>query len=397
MALTNNKRKNQKEGLKPGGKQHWVITIGSRQNRVEYPVCCTELEAREMEHNLKLKAVAGRVDQKKITEVRAGAPMSKYVVEFLRCYGDEVRPSTLHVVTREFDHTLLPELGEIPLDAITTPVLLDLREKLLDKGLKKNTINKKFAYIGSLLKWAKKTGKILSMPCEIPYFPAKATTPPVQTPLTREQVNSLLPHIHPRFVLPFLAMADMGLRVHEALKLERRDVDLANGQLIIEGKGGKVRRIAYTTDRFWSAATAAYKAVETGPFVINPRTGAMYTQMKRPLESAAKKAGIGRHVNHHLLRKSFAAWLATEGVNPYALQKIMGHDDIETTMKIYTNIGLDFTADHIRGLRGQLNQTSENTEKKPAKTARVKKVVNTDTYSNEQKPSRTVRFLKRVK
>ena len=42
---------------------------------------------------------------------------------------------------------------------------------------------------------------------------------------------------------------------------------------------------------------------------------------------------------------------AENGMNPHALQRILGHSSIETTNKIYTNVSRDFVGDEARRLR----------------------------------------------
>ena len=43
----------------------------------------------------------------------------------------------------------------------------------------------------------------------------------------------------------------------------------------------------------------------------------------------------------HTYRHTFATMLFEQGVNPKVVQKLMGHSDIKTTLKIYTSINHD--------------------------------------------------------
>lgn len=72
-------------------------------------------------------------------------------------------------------------------------------------------------------------------------------------------------------------------------------------------------------------------------------------------EYAAKlKAAIACGVppfGHHVLRHTFASRLAENGIPPYVLQRLMGHESQSTTSKIYVHIGGDFVATEARKFR----------------------------------------------
>jgi integrase len=49
-----------------------------------------------------------------------------------------------------------------------------------------------------------------------------------------------------------------------------------------------------------------------------------------------------RHRHNHDLRHSYATWLVSEGVPPNIVQRIMGHEDVTTTLAIYTDVPADY-------------------------------------------------------
>jgi len=58
----------------------------------------------------------------------------------------------------------------------------------------------------------------------------------------------------------------------------------------------------------------------------------------RVWKPALRRAGLPEALRFHDLRHSYATWLVTEGVPPNVVQKIMGHEDVTTTLGIYTDV-----------------------------------------------------------
>jgi integrase len=57
---------------------------------------------------------------------------------------------------------------------------------------------------------------------------------------------------------------------------------------------------------------------------------------------ALQRAGLPEGLRFHDLRHSYATWLVSEGVPPNVVQRIMGHEDVTTTLGIYTDVPADF-------------------------------------------------------
>jgi integrase len=68
---------------------------------------------------------------------------------------------------------------------------------------------------------------------------------------------------------------------------------------------------------------------------------------REAIAHAAKRAAGGPRF--HDLRHAYATWLVTEGVPPNIVQTIMGHEDVTTTLAIYTDTPTDHL-DRIDGL-----------------------------------------------
>jgi site-specific recombinase XerD len=55
------------------------------------------------------------------------------------------------------------------------------------------------------------------------------------------------------------------------------------------------------------------------------------------VKTVARQAGILKDVHTHMLRHSYATHLLEDGVNIITVQKLMGHQDIQSTM-IYLHV-----------------------------------------------------------
>lgn len=53
-------------------------------------------------------------------------------------------------------------------------------------------------------------------------------------------------------------------------------------------------------------------------------------------------------ITPHICRHTYCSNMAKAGMNPKALQYLMGHSDIGVTLNTYTHLGLDDATDELR-------------------------------------------------
>jgi integrase/recombinase XerD len=136
-----------------------------------------------------------------------------------------------------------------------------------------------------------------------------------------------------------------GLRVSEAVGLEKNGVDLDDRAVRVLGKGGKERvvpvgRQAVEALRRYLARGRPYldRRHRTELF-LNARGGALtrsgaFLILKRLAETAGLEPG---RVHPHLLRHSFATHLIEGGADLRSVQEMLGHADLSTT-ELYTHV-----------------------------------------------------------
>jgi integrase/recombinase XerD len=136
-----------------------------------------------------------------------------------------------------------------------------------------------------------------------------------------------------------------GLRVSEAIGLEKAGVDLDDRLVRVMGKGGKERVVPI--GRHAAQALLGYLARGRPHLDARHRPELFLNARGGPLTRAgaflilrklAEKAGLEPHrVHPHLLRHSFATHLLEGGADLRSVQEMLGHADLSTT-ELYTHV-----------------------------------------------------------
>lgn len=158
-----------------------------------------------------------------------------------------------------------------------------------------------------------------------------------------------------------------GLRKTEALQLRRDDIDLEHNMLRVIGKGNKERLVPIiTADLKSELKKAVDRRSGTGFLFISPRTGRPYVNIRPIINRAAKQAGLdSKRVYAHLFRHSFGTHGAMAGVDPRAMQKIMGHASLSTT-ELYTHLAAEHARHESHKLATFLGKARSGDSSEPA-------------------------------
>jgi integrase/recombinase XerC len=136
-----------------------------------------------------------------------------------------------------------------------------------------------------------------------------------------------------------------GLRLDELVRLDLRDLDLADRTVRVIGKGSKTRilpvgRKALEALRLWyRERTSLATLEETAVFVAKNGSRLQHRAVQRRIAYWARRKGLPARVYPHLFRHSFATHLLESSKDLRGVQELLGHADISTT-QIYTH--LDF-------------------------------------------------------
>jgi integrase/recombinase XerD len=169
--------------------------------------------------------------------------------------------------------------------------------------------------------------------------------------LTLAEVERLLEtasDLRSRALLELLYAA--GLRVSEAIGLDREDLSIDGGFVRVIGKGDKERLVPVgdvaldwlgrwiAEDRPALIAKAHVAPLRGGPLFLGDRGGRLARQQAFGIVRAtARRAGLGDRVSPHTLRHSFATHLLEGGADLRIVQELLGHASISTT-QLYTHV-----------------------------------------------------------
>ncbi len=144
-------------------------------------------------------------------------------------------------------------------------------------------------------------------------------------------------------LLAVTLMVVTGARVHEAVSIECREIDLAGRSVRLLGKGRRERQVFLTNDWITDLIgtylqTRAALAVEHPYLLFNKHRAPLTTAaMRSRLAKAAEAAGIRSPVTPHMLRHTAATQLIESNVDIRYIQRLLGHASLSTT-EIYTHV-----------------------------------------------------------
>ncbi|MEO7718736.1 MAG: site-specific integrase [Capsulimonas sp.] len=183
-------------------------------------------------------------------------------------------------------------------------------------------------------------------------------------PFSEEQIRALLAAAkassHPKRNEAMLSMLlDTGMRVSELVDLELRDVDTASFACVIRnGKGGKRRTVRFGRDT--KRKLIAYLKEEAQHTLGEPTLPVFASDRGKSSGMALTRNGVdqllkrlGRaaqittvRVSAHTCRHTFALRFLLAGGDAFALQQILGHEDMEMTQKYVKFANADIERQH---------------------------------------------------
>ena len=145
--------------------------------------------------------------------------------------------------------------------------------------------------------------------------------------------------------MPAMVLLDCGLRISEALTLDRDNVDLDNLALRVRGKGDKERLVPISLElrkhlyRFLRQTSGRYVFAAYGGGRLERHS------VNTELQHLCRLVGITTHVHAHGFRHAYAVHATKNGLDVIRLSRILGHSSINTTQIYLRVIGFEHLRD----------------------------------------------------
>lgn len=214
--------------------------------------------------------------------------------------------------------------------------------------LSARSLSRHLSALRSFFRYLQREGLVKDNPAERVMAPKMQRTLPKALDVDQMAQLLSLPDSDPLAIRDLAIMELMysaGLRISELVSLNTTDLDLAQQQLYVIGKGKKTRlsiigRFALQALTKWLSLRPNF-ATLSDPALFISRSGKRLSARAIQLRfyQLGLKQGIDSRVHPHRLRHSFASHLLESSQDLRAVQELLGHADISTT-QIYAK--LDF-------------------------------------------------------
>lgn len=238
---------------------------------------------------------------------------------------------------------LLPQFGNLAVAGVRPVHVLSFREAMGHRAL---STARQYSLLMTLKLFLKFCRSVLEIECLDPAVIRLPRRPaPKVEYLTNSEIQALRDCIDTfrvsglRMRALFETLLGTGMRISEALSLNRDSIDSSTKQAVIVGKGGRARTIFFSDHVLgW---IGKYLKTRTD---LNPALFVTYGDspkrlsrgdIPRFLRALAREAGIQKHVTPHLLRHTFCTNLRNNGADISLIKELAGHREIQTTARYY--------------------------------------------------------------
>lgn len=294
-----------------------------------------------------LREIQREIDVGTSTSSRASVTVRSFFEEYLAAASVSIRPRTTQMY-RYWLGLFAKQYGLSRIGDVDTR-LVEAWKSQLSKRYGPTSINIALRSLRAALAWGVRVGILPVNPASTvrsAHVPARTFAPYV----TIEQFRDiLLPSVsEPRHRVAFALAMFAGLRLMEVARLRWSQVDFARKEIRIEsGDGFSTKSGRGRTVPLYEVLAAELRTVDRSSqsdkdYVLGiggrpPDSSALTHAWLRCMRAIRRDHPEIPPISFHGLRHSYATHLAASGLNLRALQALLGHASITTTM-IYTHV-----------------------------------------------------------
>jgi integrase len=296
------------------------------------------------------------------------------VNDYLSNMAAEKKPRAVQGANYVFDAWILPDLGSLEVDKLTTERLVRWRNKLATepkrirtkrtatkqatretpddddaRRARKATANRVLTMLKAALNRSFFADRVASDSAWRKVKPFKQVDEAVVRYLTIAEARRLVSCCPQDFSKLLEAALYTGCRYAELARLKHEDYDDNSGTISVRLSKGKNRHVVLTEEgktafRYWT------RALQAGERIFLRDDGRVWgtSHQQRPLDEASRRAEIAPPVNFHILRHTHASYLAMAGTPMAVIARQLGHADTRMTEKHYAHLAPSYVAQTIR-------------------------------------------------
>ena len=148
-----------------------------------------------------------------------------------------------------------------------------------------------------------------------------------------------------------LTLMDTGIRASELISINRIDLDLKDGRIVIKkGKGRKFRIVFISNITREAIQSYLNERSDNLPqlWISKTKSSLKYSGLRQIMRRRAKDSNI-KAPSLHGFRRYFALQMLRSGVDVFSLQKLMGHSDIQILRRYLQQTEEDIRSAHKLG------------------------------------------------
>lgn len=278
------------------------------------------------------------------------------VAEICQAYHNQhpVQSSTQQSDFYRLDRVIIPMLGALQAETMTSQQLHEYVRQRTSAGRKTRTIAREIDLLRSALNWAISQDPPLIIRNPVAKFRVPGgKDSDVPAPPTMEELSRVLRQSPPHLVRALCLEWSLGLRPGgEVSRIRWSDVDLEGKKIRIVSarKGGPAIRYVPIPDgenRHLQRDLLAWRAEDAAAIDAGMDLGAVplvhyklkpAACLKRSWATAKRKAGITRRMRLYDLRHAMATYALEAGADLKAVSEVLGHSRADTTLRFYQHV-----------------------------------------------------------